>query len=205
MPQMCGKMWLSKTLLRTPFQQIELGLPAFVDYPHGYGFPANVDDIQVDPNVPISETLYNTLLSTFHQTFTPDIINKFITATNAHGAFRSPVTWKEIDVKEFHAFLGCIIYLGIFKYPTRKLAWSTDQGSAVLRALMPRTKFEQILSNWRYKDFTMLSKAQMNELKQEDPFWAVTDFLEDMNESFGSHWNPAQCLDIDEQCCPSLL
>ena len=86
-----------------------------VDYPHGYGFPANVDDIQVDPNVPISETLYNTLLRTFHQIFTPDIINKFITATNVHGAFRSPVTWKEIDVKEFHAFLGCIIYLGIFK------------------------------------------------------------------------------------------
>ena len=45
----------------------------------------------------------------------------------------------------------------------------------------------------------MLSKAQMNELKQEDPFWAVTDFLEDMNESFGSNWNPAQCLDIDKQ------
>ena len=152
--------------------------------------------------MPISETLYNTLLSTFHQTFTPDITNKYITATNAHGAFRSPVTWKEIDVKEFHAFLGCIIYLGIFKYPTRKLAWSTDQGSAVLRALMPRTKFEQILSNWRYKDFTMLSKAQMNQLKQEDPFWAVTDFLEDINESFGSNWNPAQCLDIDELCCP---
>ncbi len=183
----------------------ELGLPAFVDYPHGYGFPANVDDMHVDPNVQISETLYNnTQLSTFHQTFAPDnIINKFITATNAHGAFRSPVTWKEIDVKEFHAFLGCIIYLGIFKYPTRKLlAWSTDQGSAVLRALMPRTMFEQILSNWQYKDFTMLSKAQMNQLIPEDPFWAVTDFSEDINESFGSNWNPAQCLDIDEQCCP---
>ena len=79
---------------------------------------------------------------------------------------------------------------------------STDQCSAVLHALMPRTKFEQILSNWRYKDFTILSKAQMNQLKQEDPFWAVTDFLEDINESFGSNWNPAQCLDIDEQCCP---
>ena len=48
----------------------------------------------------------------------------------------------------------------------------------------------------------MLSKAQMNQLKQEDLFWAVIDFLEDMNESFGSNWNPAQCLDIDEQCCP---
>ena len=159
----------------------ELGLPAFVDYTHhGNGIPANLDDIQVDPNVPILETLNNTLLSTFHQTFTPEIINKFITATNAHGAFRCPVTWKEIDVAEFHAFLGCI---GIFKYPTRKLAWSTDQGSAVLRALMPRTKFEQIPSNWRYKDFTMLSKAQMNQLKQDDPFWAVKEFLEDMNES----------------------
>ena len=162
----------------------ELGLPAFVDYTHhGYGIPANLDDIQVDPNVPILETLNNTLLSTFHQTFTPEIINKFITTTNAHGAFRCPVTWKKIDVAEFHAFLGCIIYLGIFKYPTRKLAWSTDQGSAVLRALMPRTKFEQIPSNWRYKDFTMLSKAQMNQLKQDDPFWAVKEFLEDMNES----------------------
>ena len=48
----------------------------------------------------------------------------------------------------------------------------------------------------------MLSKAQLNQLKQEDPFCAVTQFLDDMNEAFGINWNPGQCLDIDEQCCP---
>ena len=182
----------------------EIGLPAFTDYPNGFGFPVNVDDIYIDPNLPISETLHNSLLSTFHHTFTPEIVNKFVTATNAHGAFKSPATWKVIiTAEEFHAFLGCIIYLGIFKYPTRKLAWSRTQGSMmILRGLMPRRKFEHILANWRYIDVTMLSKAQLNQLKQDDPFWAVTEFLEDMNEAFGSNWNPGQCMDIDEQCCP---
>jgi len=55
------------------------------------------------------------------------------------------------------------------------MAWSIMEGSAKLRGIMSRKRFEQILSAWHYVDFTQLSKPQLDEIKRNDPFWAVSD------------------------------
>ncbi len=48
--------------------------------------------------------------------FTETIVHKMITATNAYGRLYVKGWKKDLDVPEFHAFLGIILFLGFIRY-----------------------------------------------------------------------------------------
>ena len=175
-------------------------IPEFIPYPEPYAY-GPTDPFTIVFQEHDIDTLHLIQHAIFDKLVTPAIIDKFVTATNAYGNFSGSQSWKDTDTSEMKAFIGVILYLGICKYPSRKMAWSVSEGSAKLRGLMSRNRFEQILTAWHFVDFTHLSKQQMEELKRNDPFWAASDFVRDLTEQFELNWNPGQDLDIDEGCC----
>eukprot|EP01035_Chromulina_nebulosa_P027422 gene27422-36069_t len=175
-------------------------VPEFTPYPEfAYGPTGTYDVLIAEDHI---DTMHNWVILAFEKMFSSAMIDSFVTATNSYGNFGGTSTWKDTDAVEMKAFFGVILYLGICKYPTRRMAWSAAEGSAKLRGMMSKKRFEQILAYWHYTDFTTLSKPEMDEIKKKDPFWAVSDFCVHLADRFEQAWNPGQDLDIDEQCCP---
>jgi hypothetical protein len=113
----------------------------------------------------------STALHTFLMLFTIEMINIFIEATNEYGRTYI-LDWQDLTIDEFKRFLCIILLLGVNKYPSRKIAWSTSIfGSRVIRLLMPRTRFELVLRAWRYRP------DDPRAFGRESPFRAVKRFL----------------------------
>ena len=113
-------------------------------------------DFKVNPNhvgikMRFLRRTLSTALHTFLMLFTIEMINIFIEATNEYGSTYI-LDWQELTIDEFKRFLSIILLLGVNKYPSRMIAWSTSMfGSRVIRLLMPRNRFEQVLRAWRYR------------------------------------------------------
>eukprot|EP01036_Dinobryon_divergens_P034947 gene34947-45226_t len=164
-------------------------VPEFIPYPEPFPYgPTDTYDIIVQEDD--RDTLHMFLLLAFDKMFSPAMLASFVTATNSYGNFAATSTWRDTDAIEMKAFFGVILYLGICKYPNRKMAWSPAEGSAKLRGMMSKKRFEQILAYWHYTDFTALSKQELEEIKKNDPFWAVSDFCKKIAENFEQAWNP---------------
>ena len=177
-----------------------IDVPEFIPYPEPFPYgPTDRYDVLIQEDD--MDTMHLWLQNAFDKMFSPAMIDSFVTATNSYGNFSATSTWKDTNAIEMKAFFGVILYLGICKYPNRKMAWSPAEGSAKLRGMMSKKRFEQILAYWHYTDFTGLSKQELEEVKKNDPFWAVSDFCKRLAERFEEAWNPGQDIDIDEQCC----
>ena len=175
-------------------------IPEFIPYPEPYIY-GPTSDYTIITQEDDTDTLHVWQDLIFNNLFTPLMIDHFVTATNAYAHFHGATKWVDTDNVEMKAFIGVILYLGICKYPNRKMAWSPAEGSAKLRGMMTKKRFELILSYWHYTDFTTLSKPQLEEVKKNDPFWGVSDFCRHAADRFEAAWNPGQDLDIDENTC----
>ena len=146
-------------------ERTRVQMPEFIPYawPFAYGATDEYTIVFQEDDV---DTLHVIHHSIFDKLITPERVEKFVTATNAYGNFSGSAKWKDTSAIEMKAFFGVILYLGICKYPSRQMAWSIAEGSAKLRGMMSRNRFEQILSVWHYRDFTHLSKQQLEELKK---------------------------------------
>ena len=195
------EVWENVIVENAPAEDPErIQIPEFIPYPDPYEYGAT-DPYTIEFQEHDVDTLHVIQHAIFDKLITPAMVENFVTATNAYGNFSGSASWKDTDPLELKAFFGVILYLGICKYPNRQMAWSIMEGSAKLRGIMSRKRFEQILSAWHYVDFTQLSKPQLDEIKRNDPFWAVSDFVSHIVQQFELNWNPGQDLDIDEQCC----
>ena len=152
-------------------------IPEFVPYPEPFAYGAIDENTITVQECDDMDTLHVIKHAVFENLITPAIVENFVTATNAYSNFSGSASWKDTDTSEMKALFGVILYLGICRCPFRQMAWSISEGSAKLRGFMSRNRFEQILSAWHYVDLTTLSKQQMEELKQNDPFWASSDFV----------------------------
>ena len=67
---------------------------------------------------------------------TAAILQTFVVATNAFGsAHFGAGGWQDINVAEFKAFLGLILFMGYCKYPSREAAWENSlMGSSFLQS-----------------------------------------------------------------------
>jgi Transposase IS4 len=58
--------------------------------------------------------------------------------------------WKTLSIQELYHFFGCLLKLGLFKYPPYSYSWN----STGILSQVPLSKncFESILSNFHFKD-----------------------------------------------------
>lgn len=130
------------------------------------------------------------------------LCQEMIASTNKYG-FAFVKGWKELDGIEFLAFLGIIIYLGCCSYPSRRAVWRVGiKGSAYIKRIMTRDRFNAIVMAWHFEDQTSFSKDELKVLKDKDPFWPVKRFVTELSNNYEALWTPSQHVDIDEQCVP---
>jgi hypothetical protein len=138
----------------------------------------------------------------FYKFWTVPMCMQMIEATNAYGnAYVRG--WKDMDTREFEAFIGIILYLGCCSYPSRKEIWRPGiKGCALVKQIMTIGRFEQLCRAWHCKDQTVYSAAELKIFKAADPFWAVKDFVTELSRNYENMWTPGQLFDIDEQTIP---
>jgi len=103
-------------------------------------------------------------------------------------------------VEELLAFLGIVIHMGIYIYPTRRKYWTRgNKGDRWVQGIMSRERFEQILKAWHVENYGAYTQAEIKALKAEDPFWAVAKFAEELSDNFEKYWQPYQNIAVDEQ------
>ena len=135
--------------------------------------------------------------------FTETIVHKMITATNAYGRLYVKGWKKDLDVPEFHAFLGIILFLCFIGYPSRKELFGLGHcRNDYVRSIMQRDRFEQLLKAWHYEDYSQYSADEILHHKAEDPFWPVDALCIDLASRFQALYTHGQSMDVDEQCIP---
>lgn len=133
---------------------------------------------------PASITRVDSISETF-QLFVQDaLLDKVITYTNRHAhkfiedsdedswyAKR----WKDLDIVEFKAFIGCLIYIGLHKSGNESYEelWSDDDGRAKLRATMSLNRFKVIMKFLRFDD-----KNTREDRRQRDKLCAFREIWE---------------------------
>jgi hypothetical protein len=92
----------------------------------------------------------------FYKFWTVPMCMQMIEATNAYGnAYVRG--WKDMDTREFEAFIGIILYLGCCSYPSRKEIWRPGiKGCALVKQIMTIGRFEQLA----YPSYVLLQNAK---------------------------------------------
>eukprot|EP01035_Chromulina_nebulosa_P032454 gene32454-43360_t len=137
------------------------GFKPFQMLPEGIGLAEDWSEVEEDD-----------IGAVFNCFFTPEMIDKFVTATNNFAVVTRVKGWTPMTVDEFYAFLGIVLHLGIVTFPTRDHVWDPSvTGSKFVRSVMAKARFEVILRAWHYTDYSALTPEELKAVKAEDPFW----------------------------------
>jgi hypothetical protein len=68
---------------------------------------------------------------------------------------------------------------------------------------MNHDRFSDILKAWHWHDYSKLTRDELKDKRDNDPFWPVQDFANDLEEKYRNSYHCGQRLDIDEQTVPS--
>jgi hypothetical protein len=89
---------------------------------------------------------------------TVTVLTTFVNATNAFGKksiWYVKHWFKDLDIAEFKTFFSIVLYLGVIKYPSRKLAFEDSAfGSVFVRSLVSLNRFNMILRAMHFEDYT---------------------------------------------------
>jgi hypothetical protein len=107
-------------------------------------------------------------------------------------------TWKPFEQKDFKAFLGICIYMGIKKLPDFKDYWFTEPflRCPVISSLMSRQQFLQIM---RCLHVTKTEDLNIDRASpQYDKMYKVRWLFEEIGNMCKENWNLGQHLAVDE-------
>jgi hypothetical protein len=145
-----------------------------------------------------------TALEFFTKLFTMEIIRVFVDATNAYATARNRVSWVNLSVAEFKAFLALVLYYGVVSIPSRRMAWTTSSifNMPWPSSVMTCDRFESIMNNWHWIDTSHMGNEERKVKNKQNSFWTVQGFCDALARSFSAYYICPQCFDIDEQCIP---
>jgi len=118
--------------------------------------------------------------------------------TNQKGNFKYKGEWKPFFQEELDAFLGILIQMGINhdnKISIKDL-WSSNHLITIpfYKKVMPRNRFQQILSALRFDDFTT-----RNTRKEHDRLAAIREINDIMRNNCIKNYIPSESVTIDER------
>lgn len=133
---------------------------------------------------PTSITRVDSIRETFQLFVQDDLLSKIVHYTNKHAHqfiedsdednwYRR--RWSDIDIDEFKAFIGCLIYIGVHKSGNESYEelWSDDDGRPKLRATMSLNRFKVIMKFLRFDD-----KKTRKDRRQRDKLSAFREIWE---------------------------
>ena len=119
--------------------------------------------------------------------------------TNIEGKRALQDKWCETDEIEIMAFIGILIHLGALKqniFPT-ELIWDVQNGNALARSTMTRSRFLSLSKRLRFDD-----KEIRSERRNRDEFAPIRDIWEQLMSNMRKHYVPGPFITVDEQLIP---
>ena len=125
--------------------------------------------------------------------YTNDFAKEFI-ARNPGRWYSS--RWRDVDTMEMKAFIGCLLYIGVFKsrHESYSSLWSKEHGRAPLRAAMSLSRFTLLLKFLRFDDTRTRSVR-----KQRDKLAPIREIWNSFLSCSRKFYVPGCDTTIDEQ------
>jgi len=144
-----------------------------------------------------------TCLDSFSCFFDDNVMQSFVIASQNWGQKNFESNWKQFTLSEFKSFLAIILVLGLIPVSSRDSVWGENGlGIPLIKSIMTKARFNQILRAWRYEDESGLTAEQIALNVKESPFWYVKNFVEALRNKFQAMYTLGQKVDIDVQCIP---
>ena len=133
----------------------------------------------------------------FYRLYIDDkLINLIVNETNRYGYQKNP-NWAPTTGFELKKLLALTMQMGIVKLPALRDYWSGDTvfgDHPIGAAVIPRTRFESLLSNLHLADNISADKA--------DRLYKIADFINEFNQRCQKIYRPGEEVCIDESLIP---
>ena len=132
--------------------------------------------------------------------FTAELLDTFVIQTNKYAASSQRRYWKTLTRAELRTHFAIVLFLGIWKVPSRSMAWDPKHGHQFVMQMMTKTRFEDILSCLHWESAHGMGQQERSQKNKANSFWSVQSFLDYLAERCRAHYNPSQRTDVDESC-----
>lgn len=129
--------------------------PLFYTSFFAYKFCGNIYNNDFLEEVTFQTNLYNTQHST----------TGFKVAVKKRGS--SKISYKKVApvaVSEIRKVFGIILYMGVHKFPNRRLYWGSETNVPFIEDAMSRNRFEEILSILHFSDNEQIPRPECTKL-----------------------------------------
>ncbi|XP_026745537.1 piggyBac transposable element-derived protein 3-like isoform X1 [Trichoplusia ni] len=165
--------------------------------------PFNENAIKFNGTEEYPESLMNlqTPFQFFSYFFTEDFLSQIVTETNYYAVQKKPDRPDVITLGELRKYLGILIYMSVYHYPSVRGYWANKHGFEAIIKAMPVNKFEKIR---RVLHFNDNNKHLPIGHPQHDRLHKLRPVIEHLNAKFSSI-PISQRLSIDEQMCATKM
>lgn len=118
----------------------------------------------------------HTTMNYFELVFNDNIMNKYVTSTNAYSRKWMTKLTRNVTKSKLNAFFSNALYLGLV-HPNCKLAQGIPIWIPFLKKIMSYDRFSQILIGIHYISFTEYSTYKLRQAKKDNPFFSVHQLL----------------------------
>ena len=128
----------------------------------------------------------------FFQLFLPLSLMEYVAeCTNEYAAFKGARDWDPTNAAELYSFIGVLIYMGIVPLPRLPMYWSNLYSQSFVSRSFSVNRFRQLL-----RFFYVSTQAQ--QAASTDRLRKIRYFLQQLQHSFASHFNPSRVMTVDE-------
>jgi Transposase IS4 len=126
--------------------------------------------------------------SYFNFFFTTQVIAVLVEQSNPRARARG---FNPLTVGEFYRYLGCLVYMGIYKYPEIRDYWKHNVIGT--RLGLSRDRFKEIQAVFTFRNPDILP------MQPSDPWWfRLEPLASSIRDSCQRYWIPGAKLAIDE-------
>nr|AGK25051.1 transposase [Chilo suppressalis] len=166
-------------------------------------FPFDENRIKFESNTPYSSDIVNldTPFHFFSYFFTKELLENIVQETNKYSVQKNPARPDTITVTELRQYLGILVYMSVFRYPSVRFYWNTKHAFTPISETMALNRFEKIRNILHFNDN---EKHMPKDHPHHDRLHKLRPIIDHLNNKFGSIPYD-QRLSIDEQMCATKL
>lgn len=142
-----------------------------------------------------------TPLQFFSHYFSIELLEKNVEETNAYSVQSNPDRPDHISVLEPRKYLGILIFMSVYHYPSVRSYWSTKFGFRPIIEAMPVNKFEELRRILHFNDNTLHKPVDHPNHDKLHKLRPVIDYLALKFSSVPME----QRLSVDEQICATKI
>ena len=119
--------------------------------------------------------------------------------TNIEGAKAKGSGWKDTNIDEMKAFIGCLLHCGALRQNNLsvEMLFSPVDGNSLVRATFWMHRFNNFLNHLRLDD-----KATRTERRARDLFAPIRDVWNSFHDNLAKYYVSSQKITVDEQLVP---